>query len=231
MLTQEDYWMIRELHEQGLYRKDIADRLGVHPKTVTRALKQGDAPSRRRRRRKYVKLKPYLGKVDELLAAGVYNAVVIYREIQAMGYSGGIRVLRSYIEPKRALRASKATVRFETKPGHQLQHDWGELQVALAGVQQKVYIAVNTLGYSRRFHVMAAGRCDAEHTYESLVRSLEWFGGVPRQVWVDNQKSAVLSHVPGAVRFNERFKQLACHYGFVPKACRPYRARTKSWVS
>ena len=38
-------------------------------------MKQGDAPSRRRRRQKYVKLKPYLGKVDELLAAGVYNAV------------------------------------------------------------------------------------------------------------------------------------------------------------
>ena len=77
---------------------------------------------------------------------------------------------------------------------------------------------------------MAAGRCDAEHTYESLIRAFEWFGGVPRQVWVDNQKSAVLSHVPGAVRFNERFKQLACHYGFVPKACRPYRARTKGKV-
>ena len=69
MLTQEHYWMIRELHERGLYRKDIADRLGVHPKTVTRALKQGDAPSRRRRRQKDVNLKPYLGRVDELLAA------------------------------------------------------------------------------------------------------------------------------------------------------------------
>ena len=103
MLTQEDYWMIKELHERGLYRKDIADRLGVHPKTVTRALKKRDAPSRRRRRQKYLKLKPYLGKVDELLAAGVYNAVVIYREIQALGYTGRIRELRSYIEPKRAL--------------------------------------------------------------------------------------------------------------------------------
>jgi len=67
--------------------------------------------------------------------------------------------------------------------------------------------------------------------HESLIRAFQWFGGVPRQVWVDNQKAAVLKHVPGAVRFNERFKQLACHYGFVPKACRPYRARTKSWVS
>ena len=62
-----------------------------------------------------------------MLAAGVYNAVVIYREIQTLGYTGKIRVLRSYIEPKRALRASKATVRFETKSGHQLQHGWGEI--------------------------------------------------------------------------------------------------------
>ena len=47
----------------------------MHPKTVTRALKQGDAPSRRLRRHKCLKLKPYLGKVDKLLAAGVNNAV------------------------------------------------------------------------------------------------------------------------------------------------------------
>ena len=37
MLTQEDYWMIRELHEQGLYRKDIADRL-EYPQILTRTL-------------------------------------------------------------------------------------------------------------------------------------------------------------------------------------------------
>ena len=29
------------------------------------------------------------------------------------------------------------------------------------------------------------------------------------------------------VRFNERFVDLAGHYGFVPRACQPYRARTK----
>lgn len=29
------------------------------------------------------------------------------------------------------------------------------------------------------------------------------------------------------MQFNERFVDLADHYGFLPKACRPYRARTK----
>ena len=29
MLTQEDYWMIQELHQQGVYQGDIAERLGV----------------------------------------------------------------------------------------------------------------------------------------------------------------------------------------------------------
>ena len=222
--------MIQELTSQGMYLRDIADRLGVHPKTVSRALKRGGPPARTRQRQKYSKLSPYLPKVDQMLKDGVWNAVVIYREIQALGYTGKVRVLRAYIAPKRALRSSRATVRFETAPGEQLQHDWGELTVMVAGIAQKVYIAVNTLGFSRRFHAYAAPKNDAEHTYESLVRAFAWFGGSTRTVWVDNQKTAVLQHVPGAVRFHPRFKLLAKHYGFIPKACRPYRARTKGKV-
>lgn len=168
--------------------------------------------------------------MDELLADGVWNGEVIFKEIQALGYSGGPRVLRQYIHPKRVLRPSKATVRFETKPGEQLQHDWGELFTEIGGVTQKIYFAVNTLGYSRRFHVVAGLSCDAEHTYESLVRSFGWFGGVTGCVLVDNQKCAVLEHRPNSISFNPRFKQLALHYGFTPKACRPYRARTKGKV-
>ena len=45
---------------------------------------------------------------------------------------------------------------------------------------------------------------------------------------VDNQKSAVLKPSnSGQPQFNERFLDLAGHYGFNPHACRPYRARTK----
>jgi transposase len=142
--------------------------------------------------------------------------------------TGGYTILRQYIQPKRVLRPGRATVRFETEPGKQLQSDWGEVWAAVAGQRVKVHFIVNELGYARRFHVWACGQEDAEHTYEGLIRSFEYFGGVPGEVLVDNQKSAVLAHpAGGAACFQERFADLALHYGFTPKACQPYRARTK----
>jgi transposase len=230
MLTQEDYWMIQDRLKQGVYQKDIAAELGVHPKTVRRALARGGPPSRTRDRERHKKLAPYFEQIDALLADNVWNARVIFRELQAQGYPGGYTVVRDYIQPKRALRPSKATVRFETEPGEQLQHDWGELWTEIGGARCKIHVAVNTLGYSRRFHAMAASCEDAEHTYESLVQAFEWFGGTTCSVLVDNQRSAVLEHTRRGVRFNPGFKALAGHYGFVPKACRPYRARTKGKV-
>jgi transposase len=227
MIRKEDFAVIKALDERGVFLKDIAQELGVHPKTVSRALKRNGAPLRERERAES-KLEPFKSKVDQLLSRNVWNAAVILREIQADGYEGGYTMLRQYIQPKRVLRAGKATVRFETKPGEQLQSDWGEVMVVIAGVETKVHFCVNTLGYSRRFHFWCTDSADAEHTYEGILRSLEYFGGVTEEVLVDNQKSAVLRHPSGgAPYFNGRFVDLAGHCGFTPKACQPYRARTK----
>ena len=51
MLRKEDYMTIKGMAAVGCYQKDIADALGVHPKTVSRALKRGAAPARSRRKR------------------------------------------------------------------------------------------------------------------------------------------------------------------------------------
>lgn len=220
--------MIHEYVEKGAYLIDIAAALGVHPRTVRRALRRGGPPAGKRPRARHSKLDPYQPTVDRLLQEGIWNAVVIWREIAALGYTGRSSILRAYIRPKRALRPSRATVRFETAPGQQLQHDGTAVWTGVAGARQKVYGAVNTLGYSRRFHGGAAPRADAEHTYESLIRAFEWFGGTPTAVLVDHQKAAVIAHRLGdQVRYHPRFLDLAGHYRFRPRACRPYRARTK----
>jgi transposase len=227
MIRKEDFAVIQALHRSGVYQKDIAAELKVHPKTIQRALQRQGAPERKREKRGS-KLDAYKDRVDQLLSEGVWNAVVILREIQAAGYEGGYSILLEYIQPKRRMRPSRATVRFETEPGKQMQSDWGEITVEIGGQMRKVHFIVNELGYSRRFHFWCTEGEDAEHTYEGLVRSFEYFGGVAEEVLVDNQKSAVLQGSnTGSPKFNERFVDLAGHYGFTPRACRPYRARTK----
>lgn len=226
MLSKEDYLMIQAQVDHGVYQKDVAAELGVHPRTIRRALKRGGAP--RPKRVRGSKLKPYKSLVDKLLQENVWNAVVILREIQAEGYRGQLTVLRDYIRPKRVLRKGLATVRFETPPGRQMQSDWGEIWTVVAGQRTKIHFIVNTLSYSRRFHFWGAPREDAEHTYEGMVQAFEHFGGGVEEVLVDNQKSCVVEHRSGErVIFNDRFLDLAGHYGFAPRACRPGRARTK----
>src|SRR5262245_20448301 len=116
MLRKEDFMVIQALTKRGVYLNDIAAELGVHPKTVSRALKRGGPPSPPSKPRTS-KLDLFKPLVDRLLTEGVWNAVVVLREIEAQGYDGGISILRAYITPKRALRPSRATVRFETDPG------------------------------------------------------------------------------------------------------------------
>jgi transposase len=219
MLSKEDWIMIQAQVERGVYQTDIADALGVHPKTVRRALDRGGAPSDTRAGARTSKLDPLKPQIDRLLQEGVWNAVVILRELEARGCRGEITLIRDYIRPKRVLRRSRATVRFETAPGEQLQNDWGEIRTQIAGQPHKVCFPVSTLGYSRRFHFWGTDRMDAEHTYEGLIRAFEHFGGVTREVLVDNQKALVIAHRIGEqVRFHERFLDLAGHYGFRPRA-------------
>jgi hypothetical protein len=95
-------------------------------------------------------------------------------------------------------------------------------------METAVHFIVNTLGFSRRVHFWCTECEDTEQTYEGLIRAFEWFSGAPAEVLVDNQKAAVLEHPRGGpARFHPRVVDLAGHYGFVPRACRPARAQTK----
>ena len=204
--------MIQNRIKEGVFVKDIAAELNVNPKTISRAIRRGSAPTGKPGRPTESKLDPFKGRIDEMLGRNIWNAQVIFRELQAVGYTGGYSILRAYVRPKRVLRPSKATVRFETAPGRQLQSDWGELFTLIGGVRTKAYICVNELTHSRRFHVWAASSLDANHTYEAIIRAFEYFEGVPMEVLVDNQKAAVISHDrDGEIRFNKRFVDMAEH--------------------
>src|SRR3954453_14148868 len=56
-------------------------------------------------------------------------------------------------------------------------------------------------------------------------------GGVPGEILYDRMKTAVTGEdEDGHLIYNRALVELARHYGFLPKACRPYRAKTKGKV-
>lgn len=70
MLRKEDFMVIQALAKRGVYLTDIAAELGVHPKTVSRALKRGGPPAPPPKPRTS-KLDPFKTTVDRLLNEGV----------------------------------------------------------------------------------------------------------------------------------------------------------------
>jgi transposase len=160
------------------------------------------------------------------------NADVIRQELEGEhGIVIGLRSVELRVQHwRRELKAQKqATVRFETPPGRQLQIDFGDTRVWIGGERVRVHVFVATLGYSRRLHVRPSLRERQTDWFEGLEGAFLRFGGVPAEVLFDNPRALVEHHdaMTREVRFKARLHAFARYWGFAPKACAPYRARTK----
>jgi hypothetical protein len=93
----------------------------------------------------------------------------------------------------------------------------------------RVHLFVATLGYSRRRYVQAFQHERQACWLAGIEGAFRHFGGVPEEVLLDNPRALVLHHDAATreVRFHERFRAFASYWGFRPRACAPYRARTK----
>ena len=68
---------------------------------------------------------------------------------------------------------------------------------------------------------------------EALEDAFACFGGVPEELLFDQMRAVVLSDdraAGGGLVLNAEFLRFAAHWGFTPRSCRPYRARTKGKV-
>lgn len=160
------------------------------------------------------------------------NADVVRQELLAeKSVAVSLRTVERAVKPFRQamLAEARATVRFETAPGKQLQIDFGERLVTIGEAKVKVFLFVTTLGYSRRLRVRAFHRERRESWFEGMESAFVTFGGVTEEVPIDNARALVMEHDAArrTVVFNAKFVAFARHWGFQPRACAPYRARTK----
>lgn len=105
MISLEEWVDIVALHRQGLSIKAIARRLGISRNAVRRALRRDGPPVRAAQKRPPSKLEPFK---DYLLARLAefpeLSTVVLFEEIQAQGYAGGLTILRNFTRPYRVRR-------------------------------------------------------------------------------------------------------------------------------
>ena len=160
------------------------------------------------------------------------NADVVRQELAAeKGIKLSLRTIEREVAPlRRELEAeARATIRFETPPGKQMQIDFGERRVLIGDAGVRVYLFVATLGYSRRLYVRAFRNERQESWFAGLEGAFRHFGGVAEEVLFDNDRGLVVRHDRSTreVEFNARLHAFARHWRFRPRACAPYRARTK----
>lgn len=244
MLGDEEVSVMFELWKKKWNVSQLASALGHDRKTVRKWVRRWDAGFASTSPHEALALEgKRLGRppcvvssvdpewLKERLATHGGNADVVRQDLEAKtGQSVSLRSVQRALQGFRQdLRAQDlATLRFETPPSHQLQIDFGTKTMLINGQKSRVHVCVLTLAWSRKIFVRAWQAERQAHWFTTLEEAFLAFGGVPRELLVDNAK-ALVKHNDGngGVEFNAEFLAFCEHWGVRPRACRPYRARTK----
>jgi transposase len=228
--------MILELHRQGLTVSAIARQLGLDRKTVRRYIARGlEPPAYGPRPPQQRSTDPFLLYLRERLAAypGL-TAVRLWRELRERGYAGGYTAVKHTVREIRPEPVKPFEVRFETPPGVQAQVDLAHFEVVFTdepGVTRIVWLFSLVLGFSRLIWARFVVHQDLQTILRCHMAALEAIGGAPQEILYDRMKTAVIGEdADGLVVYNRGLLDLARHYGFQPRACRPYRPKTKGKV-
>jgi transposase len=231
MLEPDEVAAMMRLHRLGWGTRRLAQQFGCSRTTVRRYVAAGGwqpfAGARRGGK---------LDGVEEWLRERFHrhrgNADVVRQDLEReRGIKVSLRTVERAVQPyRRELAAeARATLRFETPPGRQLQIDFGEARVPIGGERVRVYLFVATLGHSRRPYVQAFRHERQSAWLDGIEAAFCHFGGVPEEVLLDNARALVTLHDAATreVTFNDRLKAFAGYWRFRPRACAPYRARTQ----
>jgi transposase len=127
--------------------------------------------------------------------------------------------------------AREAFLRRRTFPAEEAQVDWASFGHVIIGAARRALSAfVLTLTYSRWIFLRFFLDQSLENFLRGHVSAFADLQGVPRYLLFDNLRSAVSERHGHALRFNPRLLELASHYHFAPRACRPARGNEKGAV-
>ena len=241
VITMGIYSEIRKLHREGVSIREIARRLKINRKTVSKYLKGGVMPGERA---------PYTPReltvmtqdVKDFIAACLddddkenikkqkHTAKRIYdRLVAEKGFTGGESTVRDYVRKLKG-KYKEAFVPLAFPLGDAMQVDWGEIKAYIGEERVTLNIFCARLCASEAPFVVAYRRQNYESFQEAIIRAFEYFGGVPRRVIFDNARIAVKEGFGAHAKATEKYLALSAHYCFEPVFCNVRSGNEKGLV-
>ena len=219
MIDYEQYCRIKAYQQEGLKAGQIASKLGLDHRTVSKWLNsngfQPKLPGLRPS-----KLDPYKNDILGMLERHPYSAMQVYQKIGEQGFDGGYTIVKDYVRKVRP-KQHKPYLKLSFAPGECAQVDWGSYgSIAVGSTRRRLSFFAMVLCHSRMLYAEFTVSQTMEHFLGCHQRALHHFGGVPSRIMVDNLKSAVLKRITGQTPvFNPKYLDFANHYGFTIVAC------------
>lgn len=229
----------RDARRENLSIRALADRHGVHRRTVRAALESPIPPPRKPRSSTAPKLETFKPVIDEMLRADltaprkqkhtatrIRDRLIDEHGLVDVSYS----TVRDYVARRRPEIAAEAGTRIEKAfvlqdhpPGAEAEVDFGDVWVDLAGTMTKCFLFTFRLSCSgKAIHRVFASQ-GQEAFIEGHVIAFNVIGGVPfGKIRYDNLRSAVSRVLFGRNRKeSDRWILLRSHYGFDAFYCIP----------
>lgn len=221
MISRRTILEILQLREQGFSIRSIARQLQLDRETVTKYLAD-DKPAQAKRAVKTSKLDPYRELISEMVAGSPeVKAPVVLQRIREKGFTGELTIVRGLLRQLRGqLSQRQPFIRFESEAGEQVQIDWGHFAgLSYGDSRRKLYALAVVEGYSRMLYVYFSHSQKQEYLHQGLLEAFTYFGGIPKEIVVDNMLTAVTERVDSVIRFNEAFLEFLGNFGIRPCAC------------
>jgi transposase len=234
MQSEETHMELKALRRHGWSVSALAREFGVSRATVRKEL-AAEAP-----RRYPTRAKPTAPSEAQLahlerrleICPGIRGSLLHAELVQDYGYRGSYTAFIRHLRRLRPSLVKDPEVRFETDPGQQVQADWAQLGPwPLGGARVELYAMVTVLGYSRGMALRFATDRQRPTAFEKLGLCLQDLGGSPREVLTDRDAAFCIGQTSdGRAILAPEWVDLSRLLSVVPRACRPYRAKTKGKV-
>lgn len=240
------YSRIHQLKESGFKKTQVAKKLGINVKTVSKYWtvlpeEYHQLLVNSRQRPKYLKqyedvILGWLSEHPDMSSAQVHDWL---KEHYRDTYNGKDRTVRVYVNklrekhniPKNAPTRQHQAV--EDPPmGYQAQVDFGEKVVRRAdGTTIKLYCMGMVLSHSRHKYAEWWDRpLTSAKLVEMLNHAFEYYGGMPRELVFDQDKTVAVSENFGDVIFTHEFERYRQQMKFKVHLCRGADPQSKGRV-